>query len=255
METSLSGITQSKIQNSVDSMKKVKAPKYVQTAHGLLSAVLGEYCPDLHLNTELPHKKRPEMSLPEKNDISSIMDAVKGTEIEIPILMALRMGMRTSEIRGATFDCIRDHRLHINKAVVDDSDGNPALKDTKTEGSDRWVKIPAYLENLIRALPYQDGYVVPLTASALRNRFYRLQKKTGLSHFSIHGLRHANAAVMLRLGVENKYAQERGGWATDSVLKTVYQYTMQDKMDEVDNTVDAYFDHIANEKANKNSIS
>lgn len=243
MPVKLKLLTQEKIQKAVNTMSKDKAPKYVANAHGLLSAVLKEYYPDFRLTTVLPSKRKPEMNLPDDKDIADIMDAVKGTRIEVPILMALWMGMRVSEIRGATYDCIKDHRLHINKAIVDDENLKPVEKQTKTYSSDRWVQIPQYVENLIWNLPGDhDGHIITLSANALKNAFYRLQEKKGLSHFTLHSLRHANAAVMLRLGIPNKYAQERGGWSTDSVLKSVYQYTMQDEMKRIDDSVNEYFE-------------
>lgn len=243
MPVKLKLLTQEKIQRSVNAMSKEKAPKYVANAHGLLSAVFKEYYPDFHLSTVLPAKKKPDINLPGDQDITDIMEAVKGTRIEIPILMALWMGMRVSEIRGATFDCIKDHRLHINKAIVDDEHLRPVEKQTKTYSSDRWVVIPPYIEDLIIALPGDHtGHITEMSANAIKNAFYRLQEKKGLPHFTIHSLRHANAAVMLRLGVPNKYAQERGGWSTDSVLKSVYQYTMQDEMKRIDDSVNDYFE-------------
>lgn len=47
---------------------------------------------------------------------------------------------------------------------------------------------------------------------------------------------------MLKLGVPSKYTLEREEGAKDCVLKTLYQYTMQDKMKEVRESVNAYFE-------------
>lgn len=242
MPNPLRSLRQDAIQKSVNKMAKDKAPKYIHNAHGLLSAVLKECYPDFKLSTVLPSKVKPDIAVPDDEDVRQIMSAVKGYRVEIPVLMALWMAMRVSEIRGATFNCIKGHKLHINKAIVDDEDLQPVLKRTKTYSSDRWVDIPPYIEKLISELPYHDGYIVRMSGSAIRNSFYRLLKKNDMQHFTIHSLRHANAAIMLKLGVPNKYAQERGGWSTDSVLKVVYQYTMQDKMKEVNESVNAYFE-------------
>lgn len=247
MSLAIRSLTQSHIQREVNAMAKEKSPKYIANAHGLLVAMLHEYAPDFRVTTALPSPRKPDIKLPNDADIAAIMTAVKGTSVEIPILMALWMGMRKSEIRGATFDCIENHRLHINKAIVDDEDMNPVLKYTKTYNSDRWVTIPAYIESLIDAIPEKSGCIVKENGSVIGNRFWRILKKNGLPTFSIHSLRHANAAVMLQLGVPNKYAQERGGWATDNVLKSVYQYTMDTKMQEVDGAVNAYFEKKAAE--------
>lgn len=55
-------------------------------------------------------------------------------------------------------------------------------------------------------------------------------------------MRHANASIMLALGVPDKYAMERMGHATNNMLKTVYQHTMKSKQDEVADVVDSYFE-------------
>ena len=47
---------------------------------------------------------------------------------------------------------------------------------------------------------------------------------------------------MLALGVPDKYAMERMGHASNNMLKTVYQHTMNDKTEEVSNVVDSYFE-------------
>lgn len=40
--------------------------------------------------------------------------------------------------------------------------------------------------------------------------------------------------LMLMLGVPDKYACERGGWSTDSILKSVYQQTFSSERKKVD---------------------
>ena len=57
---------------------------------------------------------------------------------------------------------------------------------------------------------------------------------------TFHDLRHLNASIMLMLGVPDKYAMERGGWATDSVLKSVYQQTFSSERKKID----SYFNSI-----------
>lgn len=43
------------------------------------------------------------------------------------------------------------------------------------------------------------------------------------------------------LGIPDKYAMERGGWSTDSVLKNVYQQTFQDESNMVSEKIDNFF--------------
>ena len=51
----------------------------------------------------------------------------------------------------------------------------------------------------------------------------------------------------LSLGVPDKYAMERGGWATNSTLKNVYQHTFSEERKQVDEMIDRYFEDALNE--------
>lgn len=52
---------------------------------------------------------------------------------------------------------------------------------------------------------------------------------------------------MLALNVPDKYAMERLGQATQNMLKTVYQHTMQDKREEVTSAMNTFFDAVQHE--------
>ncbi|SHM39284.1 hypothetical protein SAMN04487860_10478 [Ruminococcus flavefaciens] len=51
-------------------------------------------------------------------------------------------------------------------------------------------------------------------------------------------------SIMLMLGIPDKYAMERGGWSTDSVLKSVYQQTFSSERKKIDKIIDGYFNGI-----------
>lgn len=240
MNIPLSSITQEKIQREINAIAKTLSPKSVRNAHGLLSAALSEYKPEMVLRTTLPQKKRCEIAIPSVEDIAKILEAARGTKAELPILLAVWLGLRASEIRGITWDCMKDDVLHVKQAVVDGENG-AELKGTKTYSGDRKIRMPQYIQQLINAQPRVDEFVVHLSGQAMYKRFSRICEKIGLPHFRFHDLRHANASVMLALNVPDKYAMERMGHATNNMLKNVYQHTMKEKQDEVADLVDNYF--------------
>lgn len=239
MGIKLGALTQEKVQREINAMAKQKSPKSIRNAHGLLSAVLAEYRPDMLLRTTLPQKQRYEAAIPSGDDIDVIMQASIGTKMELPVLLAVWLGLRVSEIRGITKDCIKGDVIHIKQAIVDAEDG-PKLKGTKSYSGDRKIRIPAHIKELIEAQPGE--HATTLTGQAIYKRFTRLCEKANLPHYRFHDLRHANASVMLALGVPDKYAMERMGHATSNMLKMVYQHTMRDKQDEVADAVDSYFE-------------
>ncbi len=241
MPIKLSDLTQEAIQKAVNKMARIKSPKSVRNAHGLLSAVVAEYRPDMILRTTLPQKQKYDVSIPTNEDIERIMAAAKGTEMELPVLLAIWLGLRASEIRGLTWDCISGDTIHIRQAIVEGESG-PVVKGTKTYSGNRKIRIPQYIADLISVQPRIDDYIVHMSGHAMYKRFSRLCAKAGISHYRFHDMRHANASIMLALGVPDKYAMERMGHATNNMLKTVYQHTMRSKQDEVADVVDSYFE-------------
>ena len=59
-----------------------------------------------------------------------------------------------------------------------------------------------------------------------------------------HDLRHISASTMLMLGIPDKYAAERGGWATTHIMNNVYQHTFSSERESVDFIVDKHYSEI-----------
>lgn len=239
MHIKLPDLTQERVQRSINSMAKSKSPKTVHNAHGLLTATLAEYYPDLHLHTTLPQKQRTDIVVPSEEDIQAIAVAVRGKSVELPVLLAMWLGLRMSEIRGLTWDCIGDNMIHIKQAKVDEG-----LKTTKTYNSNRILPLPPYIKKLIDAQPHNGDFVVPDSRRAINSRFDYYIKKAGIKHYRFHDLRHVNASVMLALNVPDKYAMRRMGHATNNMLKAVYQHTMTEREQQVNAAVDSYFENV-----------
>ncbi|MCC8078769.1 MAG: site-specific integrase [Oscillospiraceae bacterium] len=246
MDVRLSDLTQERIQRAVNKMAKEKSPKYVHNAHGLLSATLAEFKPEMKLRTTLPQKQHYDILVPSDEDLVKIFRVAKGTEMELPILLAAWLGLRASEVRGITWDCINGDVLHIKQAIVQGENG-PVLKGTKTYSGDRKLQLPPYILSLIEAIPKEREYLVPLSGATIYKRFSRICEKAGVPHFRFHDLRHSNASIMLALGVPDKYSMKRMGHATNNMLKTVYQHTFKSKEEEVADIVDSHFEELMSE--------
>ena len=235
--TKLSDLTQEDVQRWVNALAREKSPKTVRNAHGLLTAVVGAYRPDLALRTTLPQKQRYDVAIPSDEDIGKIMEQVKGTENEIAVLLAVWLGLRMSEVLGLKWTDIDGDVLRVRRALVDEGE-----KTTKTYSSQRDLPIPTYIKSLLDSAPRNGEHIVSIKRKALYSRFQTICKHAGVSqHYRFHDLRHINASVMLALGVPNKYAQQRMGHATENMLKTVYQHTMTKEQEAVAAQVDAYF--------------
>lgn len=240
MGVRLSDLTHEQIQRSINKMAKAISPKSIRNAHGLLSAALSVYRPNFTLHTTLPQKQKIEIVIPTNEEIAKLAEAAKETDFELPFLLATWMGLRTSEIRGLTWDCVDGDILHIKQAVVNGTDG-PVLKSTKSYSGTRDIRMPPYIQALISSLPKSGKYVI----NSYRNEFYKkldaLCKECGIRHYRFHDLRHYHASVMLSLGIPDKYAMARMGHASANMLKTVYQHTMSEKEKIFSDEVDQFF--------------
>lgn len=244
MAYQLKNITPEMIQKEINKMQRQKkSPKYISNAVGFLKSILKIYAPGIDLSDlATPQKRKPDLRMLDDNEIKSVLQAAQGTEMELPILLAIWLGMRLSEIRGLKRKDIHKGQIHICRAVVDDKNRKPVEKGTKTYCGDRWIALPDYVNDLIPDGD-KDEYIIKLSGQAIYKRFSRLLEKAGVEHCRFHDLRRANAAAMIRLGVDSKYAQQRNGWSTDYMYKQVYAYTMPDRMEEINSAIDGYFGH------------
>lgn len=241
--TKLADLTQEQIQRWVNGLARKHSPKTVANAHGLISAIIKEYRPSMALHTTLPQKIRPDIQIPSEADLKAIIEVSKDTRYELPIALAIWLGLRQSEIVGLTWDCVDGNTLHIKQAIVV-GDNGPEKKGTKTYSGKRSLSIPPYIQTLIEAQPKNSNYIIGLSGKAIYSGFTRICKKAGVPHYRFHDLRHANASVMLAINVPDKYSMKRMGHATNNMLKTTYQHTIKEKEREFDEKIDSEFSKL-----------
>lgn len=250
MDFQLKKLSLSSIQLALNEEAKTHTPKTVRNIYGLLTATLREYHPQLARDLEqhpptLPQKIVHEQTILEPHQVGQLLRAVQGNPIEIPVLLAVWMGMRQSEILGLQWADIdlQAGTLRIHQAKVRNSESKLVLKTTKTTASTRTLHLPAYItEKLKEAQEEADSdFVVTLTAAGLYSRFKTVLRHSGLPSIRFHDLRHCNASIMLAIGVPEIYAQRRGGWSTDHTMKTVYTHLLNSTRGTVDDSIDTYF--------------
>ena len=234
-------ITQEQIQRHFNAISATLSPKYLKNSLGLLSSVFRVYRPDYRLNITLPKKQKVYKDFP---TVEQIYTAVKGTSIELPVLLAMWQGMRMSEIRGARKTNIKDGVLTINSVVVTVAGEHIEKQQTKTFDSARRLRLPPYILNLIDALPPEQDFLVTRSGQSIYMSLQYYLKKYNLPLISFHDLRHLNASAMLSLGIPDKYAMERGGWSSPDIMRNTYQHTFSREREIVDNRVDAFFEAI-----------
>lgn len=206
----------------------------------------GLICSVLHKYTNLSGLEEIELPqitprIPELPPAKKVLQIIRGTDIELPVLLAIWLSFSMSEIRGLTKSkSISGNYITIREVIVD-INGHPYRKDmAKNPTRNRRHRIPPYIKTLIDQV--EGDTLVPMRGRTLYRHWIKLQDENGMDRITFHDLRHLNASVMALLRVPDKYAQERGGWKSDKVMKNVYMQTFSEEREKVDNMIDSYFE-------------
>lgn len=210
--------------------------KTVSSEWAFIASALWKIC-RIRFDVTLPKRQKHYKEYPEP---ARVVDAIRGTDIELPCMLALWLSFTSSEIRGLRWEDLQDGVLTINRVMVDVGTIPTEKENAKTEARLRRHIVPPYILDLIEQADHSQPYIVPLNHNQLYGRFRKIMDAAGLP-ITFHDLRHLNASVMLQLGVPEKYAMERGGWKSPHVMRGVYQHTFNSARLQVDAQVNAYF--------------
>jgi len=128
------------------------------------------------------------------------------------------------------------------------ADTETITKAPKTESSNRKIDAPIMLMEMLkrerthyleRKMKYGKDFhdfnlVVsqpngePFKPDSFTQKFKRFLKLHGLKHLRVHDLRHENATLMLKAGVNPKVAQKRLGHAHYSTTMDIYSHVLDE---------------------------
>lgn len=245
----VSDMTLDTTQRWVNDLAASHAPKTVRNTFALFQAAVKPLTDTRFDAVVLPQKAKVEIVVPTTEEVKALVDAADGYT-KTAIMLAAWLGLRRSEILAVTKDCLSGNVLHIKQARVRSISGE-SVKRPKSYSGDRKIKVPDDIARLISESETEN--IVPVNASTLSYHFEQTCKKAGVRKMRFHDLRHYSASVLLMLGVPDKYAMERMGHATNNMLKTVYQHTMAEKRNAIDDEVDNYFTSNLHTNCTRNS--
>jgi integrase len=156
-------------------------------------------------------------------------------------------GLRRGEIAAVQYEDIVGDLLHIHADMVQDSKNKWIYKEIpKTDGSDRFIRLPSAVLDLIGS---GSGYIVRgLNPNSIGQAFGRLAHQLGYN-IHLHQLRHYYASVGAILGVPDIYLADMGGWKHDSgVMKSVYQNKIKSMSDYYADKMNDHIDGIMQKK-------
>lgn len=217
-------LTASDLQDLVNDLDL--APKTLRNYVGLIQAVLTRN--DIRIGkVTLPMKRHRQITVPSEKDVRAVLAAAKGTDAEVPIMLAAFAGLRRGEVCGLKMSDVdlKTGHVHVRCDVVMNNKGKWIEKPPKTKASDRFVELPEKALDLIRA----SGKIYEGNPRQLDYAFGCALKRAGVAPFRFHDLRHFCASYMHGLGIPDAYIMQRCGWENDAVLKAVYRHTLADQ--------------------------
>lgn len=175
------------------------------------------------------------------DEIPKFLEVISEVDLneKVAYELALFLGLRRSEIIGlreSDVDIIKGMLyVHNTRHRVDKVD---IEQDTKTVKSTRTLALPdilildiARLIEMHRQFEYtstdyliQNGFGEPLNGQALASRLERLEKRNGLPHVTLHGLRHTYASLLHSQGVDMANISAELGHSNLATTMNIYTH-------------------------------
>ena len=246
-EKNIEAITQKDVQRVIDTWAAKLSPKTVGNIHCFISAVLRQERPALTLTTSLPQRTKPNLTIPSDQDVKRLLEAVRGTTLELPVMLAAFGPMREGEICALRADNIDGTVVHVCENMVKKVTNGKTdwiIRHPKSTDGDRFIDYPQFVADMWKG---KKGRLVDMNPNTLCKQFKAKLDELGMS-FRFHDLRHYSASIQHALGVPDAYIMQRGGWSSDRILKAVYRHAMDDQTKKMNDKVNGYFDGLVHTK-------
>lgn len=206
--------------------RKISA-KTLKNAWMFIASVIldatGKPAPRVKLPQIIP-QERPFL---EPEHIHPFIDAVHGTLVEIPALLALS-SLRRSEIMAVDWDDIDFKKRTIRvqgAAVLDENNELIYKKENKNTSSARTV--PIMIDELYSALKEKKqsgGKVVDCNPNTIWIQVNCICKANHFPPVGVHGLRHSFVSLAYHLGIPEKVVMDIGGWKDYQTMRRIYTH-------------------------------
>ncbi len=221
----------------------------------------------------LPKVQKYTAEVYDENEIQQLLNAIKGTDMELPLMIDINLGLRRGELLALKWKhidfekgliSIEDNMVEVDRRVSAD---RILTKAPKSISGQRVIPISstlndflkkAHTDYLLRKLKmgkdFFDGdYLVcqengkPYKPNSFTDKFNNFLKKKNLKHIRLHDLRHTNATLMLTQGISPKVAQMRLGHSDYSTTMNIYSHVLKSVETEAAEKIEnAIFSSIAN---------
>lgn len=236
-------LTAETVQKAIDQDAKKYAGKTIWDAWSLIKSATGVELDGLVFPSKKAKKKPPIYS---EDDVRKIILGLAdyGGQVECAGLLAMWLSLRRSEIMGLKWNDIKPNGIIVRNARVYDESHKLHEKDNKNETSERTILCDKYITDKLNALPKDGEYVFTISTYGIWKGIDAVCKRAGVEHGYLHGFRHTNATIMEYLGIPPKYANQRGGWASDHIRQRTYTDLMTKGGEENAAVIDGFFTNL-----------
>lgn len=253
------------LQGFYNEIVKKYSMKYIRLYHSLIGSTLGKAYRLMLIERnpcdfiELPKKKDDfESKAYDREQAKKLLSASEGHILEIPILLALTLGLRRSEVCGLTWDNIdfKEGTLSVKKTMYV-KDGEYIFKEPKTASSKRTISVPNGTLQRLKAHKRNQSLQMlrgelsnphnlicfnkirkPVTPGYLSKTFAKFLDDYGFEHMRFHDLRHTNVSLMLLDKTDSKIISARIGHASIKTTLDIYGHVLQESDVEVSKNLD-----------------
>lgn len=242
MNVRLSKINLSLLQRHINDEAARYSAKTIKNSFALIQSALDANDVDVNWSKLLfPQIRKNENYAPTPEELTKLLSVADDVYSKLVILLPAWLSLRRSEVLGlfkSDFDTL-NHRVFIQRGLIIEGNKERKFTPTKTFKSQRTIITDPYISALIQTLP--DGQIFTLDRSVYERKLGRMCEKAGIKKVTMQGLRHFNASAMAMVGIDTKYAMDRGGWSSEHTMRNVYQEIMDDGTVAAASRINAFF--------------
>jgi integrase len=213
-----------------------------------------------------PKVERNLMQTYDLDQTAALIDAMRGTRLLIPTMLAVLCGLRRGEVVALKWRNVDLARGRLSVVESAEQVGTQvrykppkngkgrtlamsarlieALRAHRAQQAEELLKIGIQLSNEVFVVAQMDGS--PIQPDTLTQDWNRKIERTSLPAYRFHDLRHAHATHMLANGIHPKVASERLGHSKVGITLDLYSHVLpgmqEDAAERIDEALQAAID-------------
>jgi integrase len=216
-----------------------------------------------------PKIERQQMRTLDADATVALIEAARGTNMFMPILLGVLCGLRRGEVTALRWRSVDLDRSQLSVTASTEQTAKGVREKETKSGKGRTVALPTLVLEELRTHRIgqaetllqlgvrltDDHHVIaradgqPLQPRSLTHAFIKFIRRHGLPQIRLHDLRHSHATHMLAAGVHPKIAQERLGHSSVGVTIDLYSHVLPGMQAEAVSRVDAVLQEALNRRA------